>query len=140
MKWSSLEPKDQAAIRRAFPASHVAVCKCDWAYRKLRGKWQWVGKPPEAIKPIKAIKMYSNTAHLDINPMVSDQYLKVYREHPVFVLPATQEAYDQIVEQMASATIYRHRLAGAGWVGDSEAVGKDRAIAALTAIGINRPM
>lgn len=62
-------------------------------------------KPIEARatdqRQVKAYKMWSNAAYLDVNPQIDDRHLNVYREHPVF--PATKEAYEQMVRQIERA-------------------------------------
>jgi hypothetical protein len=96
---------------------------------------------PRTVNPkvVNARAMWQCNSPITIEPYLATRE-EGKRAKRIFVIPATRAAYDQMVEQMASATVYRERLAGAGYVGDSHAVGKDMAIAALRAIGISRPL
>ncbi len=91
----------------------------------------------------KARHMYS-TEQFFTKPGIAEKLLRdpglqYYHTIPVIVLPATPEAYEVQVEAMANASFTFERLAGAGYVSETKAIGELAARAALAAIGIKCP-
>ena len=83
-----------------------------------------------STKKVVAKKRWSNTDYLHVNPQIGD-YLKVYRDKPVFVIPADAASYEKMVLQMAEA-MEKESLFNANYH-------IPFAMVALAAIGINEP-
>lgn len=134
MNWSSLKPADKRDIERihcGIPSRDLPTF--DW--RRVEGVWEChviltrkAKRPTKRpiAQPIKARKM-------------PDWQDAKGNTCPQWRIPASKEAYDQMVEQMAHATTHVWRQAGAGSVCDEVRVGEARARAALSSIGIEVP-
>lgn len=91
-------------------------------------------------KKVKAVRLFSNTDYLEINPHICDRDDKRYWPFPVFVLPADAASYDAMVFRDA-CVIHGARIGMKDPQKSKHFCGNDAtcAEAALKAKGINRP-
>lgn len=155
MNWHALKPDDQAFARRDNPRIAVNnVTRFDWTYVKVLGNWLWrakrikVAPQPKSRRPVKARKVWQCIGGITIEPYIATRE-EGDRAKPIYTLPRTKEAYDQLVEQMARACFDRwaeeqwgthllDALKAAHWEW-SRSYHESNARAALSSIGINQP-